>query len=64
MKQALNPASMLLHGDNDEIVPLDHFPQDLLPLSIVAGAGHFDWIHPGTPAYHLLLGTLKSRLAQ
>jgi len=27
---------MLLHGDNDEIVPLDHFPQDLLPLSIVA----------------------------
>ena len=64
VKQALNPASMLLHGDNDEIVPLDHFPQDLLPLSIVAGAGHFDWIHPGTPAYHLFLGTLKSRLAQ
>ena len=64
VKQALNPASILLHGANDEIVPLDHFPQDLLPLSIVAGAGHFDWIHPGTPAYHLLLGTLKSRLAQ
>ena len=64
VKQALNPASMLLHGDNDEIVPLGHFPQDLLPISIVAGAGHFDWIHPGTPAYHLFLGTLKSRLAQ
>ncbi len=64
VKQALNPASMLLHGNNDEIVPLDHFPQDLLPLSVVAGAGHFDWIHPGTPAYHLFLGMLKSRLAQ
>ena len=64
VKQALNPASKLPHGDNDEIVPLDHFPKDLLPLSIVAGAGHFDWIHPGTPAYHLFLGTLKSRLAQ
>lgn len=64
VKQALNPTSMLLHGDNDEIVPLDHFPQDLLPLSIVAGAGHFDWIHPGTPAYHMFLSTLKSRLAQ
>ena len=63
-KQAQQPASMLLHGDNDEIVPLDHFPQDLLPLSVVAGAGHFDWIHPGTPAYHLFLGMLKSRLAQ
>lgn len=64
VKQALNPASLLLHGNNDEIVPLDHFPQDLLPLSVVAGAGHFDWIHPGTPAYHLFLGMLKSRLAQ
>lgn len=64
VKQALNPASLLLHGSNDEIVPLDHFPQDLLPLSVVAGAGHFDWIHPGTPAYHLFLGMLKSRLAQ
>ena len=64
VKQALNPASMLLHGNNDEIVPLDHFPQDLLPLSVVAGAGHFDWIHPGTPAFHLFLGMLKSRLAQ
>ena len=64
VKRALNPASILLHGDNDEIVPLDHFPQDLLPISIVAGAGHFDWIHPGTPAYHLFLGTLKFRLAQ
>ncbi|MEC9191280.1 MAG: prolyl oligopeptidase family serine peptidase, partial [Pseudomonadota bacterium] len=63
-KQALHPASMLLHGGNDEIVPLDHFPQDLLPLSVVAGAGHFDWIHPGTPAYHLFLGMLKSRLTQ
>ena len=63
-KKALHPASMLLHGDNDEIVPLDHFPQDLLPLSVVAGAGHFDWIHPGTPAYHLFLGMLKSRLTQ
>ena len=64
VKQALNPASMLLYGDNDEIVPLDHFPQELPPLSIVAGAGHFDWINPGTPAYHPFLGTLKSRLTQ
>lgn len=64
VKQALNPTSVLLHGNNDEIVPLDHFPKDLLPLSVVAGAGHFDWIHPGTPAYHLFLGTLKLRLAQ
>ena len=64
IKQALNPASLLLHGNNDRIVPLHHFPQNVLPVSVVAEAGHFDWIHPGTPAYHLFLGTLKSRLAQ
>ena len=63
VKQALHPQSLLLHGGNDVIVPLDHFEEDVLPTSIVAGAGHFDWIHPGTAAYGLLLNTLKTRLA-
>jgi len=63
-KHALNPASLLLHGDNDEIVPLNHFKQDLLPLSVLASAGHFDWIHPGTRAFRLFLETLKSQLAR
>ena len=63
VQQALHPQSLLLHGGNDVIVPLNHFKEDVLPTSIVAGAGHFDWIHPGTAAYRLLLNTLQTRLA-
>lgn len=63
VKQTLHPQSLLLHGGSDEIVPLNHFEADVLPTSVVSGAGHFDWIHPGTAAYRLLLNTLHNRLA-
>ena len=62
VKQPLHPQSLLLHGGSDDIVPLDHFKADVLPTSVVTGAGHFDWIHPGTAAYRLLLNTLHNRL--
>ena len=62
VKQPLHPKSLLLHGGSDDIVPLDHFKADVLPTSVVTGAGHFDWIHPGTAAYRLLLNTLHNRL--
>ena len=63
VKQTLHPRSLLLHGGSDNIVPLDHFEADVLPTSVVSGAGHFDWIYPGTAAYRLLLNTLHNRLA-
>jgi acetyl esterase/lipase len=63
--EAANPASrplhdntVLLYGDMDTIVPP---AQSQLPgaTAIVSqGAGHFDWIHPQTVAYQLLLSTL------
>jgi len=62
---AANPASrpaddntFLFYGDMDGIVPPE---QSQLPGAIPVmshGAGHFDWIHPQTGAFQLLLSTL------
>lgn len=63
---AANPAgkpthatTLLLHGDMDNIVPAGqaHLP-GATPV-MAEGAGHFDWLHPDTGAYHLLLSTLE-----
>lgn len=63
--EAANPAgkvlgetTVLVHGDVDTIVPLKQtaaYPQH---LRLVEGAGHFDMIHPGTPAFQELLKQL------
>jgi len=67
--QAANPTSrpvhektLLLQGDIDTIVP---FEQSELPGArpfVLEDAGHFDWVHPGTEAYQLLLSTLEGLL--
>ena len=61
-----NPAFMpvttptvLLHGDADTIVPLDQAMALNTDRVIVKGAGHFDWLHPSTPAFQTLLGQLE-----
>lgn len=64
--QAANPAgksthknTILLQGDIDSIVPQE---QSQLPGAkpvILEGAGHFDWVHPETGAFKLLLSTLE-----
>ena len=63
--ETANPANkslyintVLLRGSADQIVPPG---QAILPgatTRVFEGAGHFDWIHPGTGAYRLLLSTL------
>lgn len=67
--QAANPASrplhdktLLLHGDMDSIVPLEQSQLPGATAIVFADAGHFDWIHPGTGAYQLLLSTLEDLL--
>lgn len=64
--QAANPASrplhdktILLHGDIDPIVPLEQSQLPGATAIVLEGAGHFDWIHPDSGSYQLLLSTLE-----
>jgi len=52
--------TLLLQGGADTIVPLE---QSTLPGAtpiVLKDAGHFDWIHPGSEAFALLLSTLQT----
>jgi len=64
--EAANPASrqvhkntILLQGNADSIVPLDQSQLTGASTTVHEGAGHFDWLHPGTTAYQLLLSKLE-----
>ncbi|MEM7358448.1 MAG: alpha/beta fold hydrolase [Pseudomonadota bacterium] len=54
-RQTLHPETMLLHGKLDSIVPLAQSQDSKSPLQQIDEAGHFDLIHPGTPAFQALL---------
>lgn len=49
---------LLLHGDADRIVPVIQSKLHNVNSEIVTGAGHFDWVHPGSPAFQILLDSL------
>jgi acetyl esterase/lipase len=55
----LHPGSLLLHGNADTIVPLAQTEQVDARVVVSNGAGHFDWVHPGTPAFAMLLRVLE-----
>lgn len=56
-----HPGTVILLGREDAIVPYQ-LPA-LGPHTLVGEpAGHFDWIHPGTPAWRRLLRELELRL--
>lgn len=65
---AANPAQLridapitLLQGDGDQIVPREQFERlrgGNVRKILEPGAGHFDWVHPGTPAFQTLLEIL------
>lgn len=57
-------ATRLLHGSDDGVVPLAQ--SRALPgaeLEILDGAGHYDLIHPGTPALPALLSAIEDLLS-
>lgn len=56
----LNDKTILLQGDIDAIVPFAQSQLAGTTAVVFEGAGHFDWIHPGTGAYQLLLSTLEN----
>lgn len=50
--------TILLQGSEDNIVPVLQGKASKTEQILVAGAGHFDWIHPKTHAYSVLLENL------
>jgi pimeloyl-ACP methyl ester carboxylesterase len=57
-----HPNTVLLHGSSDEIVSSAQASIAGARTVIVDGAGHFDWVHPGTQAFSTLLSTLQEML--
>ncbi|NVJ60193.1 MAG: alpha/beta hydrolase [Gammaproteobacteria bacterium] len=56
---------LLLHGKEDPIVPVaqsNAINDSQVKVIKQQGAGHFDWIHPGTPSFKVLLDELKKPL--
>jgi acetyl esterase/lipase len=51
-------STILIHGSADVIVPIEQSINKGVALRTVEGAGHFDLIHPGTPAFQVLLREL------
>jgi acetyl esterase/lipase len=60
--QPIHPHTLLLHGDQDSIVPLQQANLPGAEVQVQEGAGHFDWVHPGTAAFDRLLATLDELL--
>ncbi|WP_340680291.1 alpha/beta hydrolase [Paraglaciecola sp.] len=56
--QLLNSHTVLLQGDADSIVPVTQATALNVPVVMEQDAGHFDWIHPGSPAFQSLLNQL------
>jgi acetyl esterase/lipase len=56
---SLHEHTVLLHGNEDGIVPPGQAHVSGTRSLLAEGAGHFDWIHPGTGAFQLLLSTLE-----
>lgn len=52
---------VLIHGDADKIVPLQQARDFSNEVRVINGAGHFDLIHPGTPAFKRLLEELAKQ---
>jgi acetyl esterase/lipase len=56
--KSMHDHTILLQGDIDTIVPPGQSQIAGVTTVLVEGAGHFDWLHPGTPAFRKLLSTL------
>jgi acetyl esterase/lipase len=61
-RQRMHPNTLLLQGTADHIVPADQAIDSGMPYSLLDDAGHFDWIHPHTPAFEQFVSTLHELL--
>lgn len=55
----VHPETVLLYGDKDAIVAEDQASLLNAESILSPGAGHFDWVYPGTPAFNALLQLLR-----
>ena len=62
--QPLAPNTLLLHGSSDTIVPLSQATPSGIAYKVVEGAGHFDWLHPQTEAFAMVLQQLQEQFAK
>lgn len=51
----------LMQGEADQIVPVIQSELYDTPRMLVKKAGHFDWIHPGSPTFKKLLGVINQK---
>ncbi|TDF36665.1 alpha/beta hydrolase [Alteromonadaceae bacterium M269] len=59
-KRNLHKNSLLLQGDADTIVPQSQALNSGLPTQVIKQAGHFDWIHPSSDAFNVLVQNLEA----
>ncbi|MCY7296098.1 alpha/beta hydrolase [Alteromonas sp. a30] len=52
--------TVLLHGNQDAIVNVQHASLKGAKARLNETAGHFDWVHPGSQAFTMILSTLES----
>jgi len=60
----VNDKTVLLQGDIDIIVPVEQSQLPGATAVVFEGAGHFDWVHPGTGAYQMLISALDDLFQQ
>lgn len=63
-KLSLHKSTILLHGDSDAIVPIEHTRSTTAHSRIIEGAGHFDMLHPGTRSFRALLQELAKAFSK
>lgn len=56
--------TVLLHGSADTVVPVNQALMVGARTLYVDAGGHFDWVHPGTRSFRVLLSALQSMLPQ
>lgn len=62
--RVLHKTSVLLHGKQDSIVPIEHAKSSNTRVRLIDGGGHFDMVHPGTQSFQTLLQELARAFAK
>lgn len=60
MIQGFHPNTVLIHGSQDNIVPLEQSLNTKQKVKVIENAGHFDMIHPKTKSWQTILTILKN----